>query len=96
MIFGVRGLLCVRVISGVRVLLDVTMIFDVSVISGVRVIFCVKGISVVRVTRRCDPLGGHSSSSCGGLRPMPFFALWAKKGLFMSVLAQILVIFGDQ
>ena len=31
-----------------------------------------------------------------GLRPRPFFALWAKKGLFISVLAQILVIFGDQ
>ena len=29
-----------------------------------------------------------------GLRPMPFFALRAKKDLFMSVLAQILVIFG--
>ena len=47
-------------------------------------------------TRRCGPLRGPSSSSCGGLRPRPFFALWAKKGLFMSVLAQILVIFGDQ
>ena len=31
-----------------------------------------------------------------GLRPWPFLALWAKKDLFMSVLAQILVIFGDQ
>ena len=31
-----------------------------------------------------------------GLRPRPFFALRAKKGLFMSVFAQILVIFGDQ
>ena len=31
-----------------------------------------------------------------GLRPRPFFALRAKKDLFMSVLAQILVIFGDQ
>ena len=31
-----------------------------------------------------------------GLRPRPFFALWAKKDLFMSVLAQMLVIFGDQ
>ena len=31
-----------------------------------------------------------------GLRPIPFFALRAKKDLFMSVLAQILVIFGDQ
>ena len=31
-----------------------------------------------------------------GLRPIPFFALRAKKNLFMSVLAQILVIFGDQ
>ena len=31
-----------------------------------------------------------------GLRPRPFFALWAKKDLFMSVLGQILVIFGDQ
>ena len=30
------------------------------------------------------------------LRPRPFFALRAKKDLFMSVLAQILVIFGDQ
>ena len=31
-----------------------------------------------------------------GLRPRPFFALRAKKDLFISVLAQILVIFGDQ
>ena len=31
-----------------------------------------------------------------GLRPRPFFALRAKKDLFMSVVAQILVIFGDQ
>ena len=31
-----------------------------------------------------------------GLWPRPFFALRAKKDLFMSVLAQILVIFGDQ
>ena len=31
-----------------------------------------------------------------GLRPIPFFALRAKNNLFMSVLAQILVIFGDQ
>ena len=29
-----------------------------------------------------------------GLRPRPFFDLWAKQDLFMSVLAQILVIFG--
>ena len=31
-----------------------------------------------------------------GLRLRPFFALRAKIGLFISVLAQILVIFGDQ
>ena len=31
-----------------------------------------------------------------GLGPRPFFALRAKKYLFMSVLAKILVIFGDQ
>ena len=31
-----------------------------------------------------------------GLRPRPFFALRAKKDLFMSVFAKILVIFGDQ
>ena len=31
-----------------------------------------------------------------GLRQRPFFALRAKKDLFMSVLAIILVIFGDQ
>ena len=31
-----------------------------------------------------------------GLRPRPFFALRAKKDLFMSVFAQILVIFGHQ
>ena len=30
------------------------------------------------------------------LRPRPFSALRAKKDLFMSVLAHILVIFGDQ
>ena len=39
---------------------------------------------------------GSSSSSCGGLWPRLFFALRAKKGLFMSVFGQILVIFGDQ
>ena len=49
-------------------------------------------------TRRCGPLRGPSSSSCGWLRPLAdtFFALQAKKDLFMSVFAQILVIFGDQ
>ena len=52
--------------------------------------------TLLKTTRRCGPLRGPSSSSCGGLRPMPFFALRAKKDLFMSVLAQILVIFGDQ
>ena len=31
-----------------------------------------------------------------GLWPRPFFSLWAKKDLFMSVFAKILVIFGDQ
>ena len=31
-----------------------------------------------------------------GLRPRPFFALRPKQDIFMSVLAQILVIFGDQ
>ena len=31
-----------------------------------------------------------------GLWPRPFFPLWAKKDLFMSVSSQILVIFGDQ
>ena len=31
-----------------------------------------------------------------GLRPRPFFALRAKKYLFMSVFGQILVTFGDQ
>ena len=31
-----------------------------------------------------------------GLRPRPFFVLRAKKDFFMSVLAEILVIFGDQ
>ena len=31
-----------------------------------------------------------------GLRPRPFFALRANKDIFMSVLAQILVVFGDQ
>ena len=31
-----------------------------------------------------------------GLRPIPFFCPSGKKNLFMSVLAQILIIFGDQ
>ena len=43
-----------------------------------------------KATRRCGLLRGPSSSSCRGLRPRPFFALRAKKDLFMSVLANIL------
>ena len=34
-------------------------------------------------TRRYGPLCGPTSSSCGGLRPRLFFALRAKKELFM-------------
>ena len=49
-------------------------------------------------TRRCGPLRGPSSSSCGGLWPSAeaFFCPSRKKKSFMSVLAHILVIFGDQ
>ena len=47
------------------------------------------------LTRRWGPLRRPSFSSCGGLQPRPFFALRANKGLFISVLAQILVFFGD-
>ena len=61
-------------------------------------LFHCDNINVFDNTRRWGPLRGPSSSSCGGLRPRPwhFFAIRAKKDLFMSVLDKILVIFGDQ
>ena len=34
---------------------------------------------VFTVTRRCSPLRGPSSSSCGGLRPRPFFCPMGKQ-----------------
>ena len=53
------------------------------------------GILII-LTRRWVPLLGHSSSSWGGLRPLAeaFFAFWAIF-FFYSILAHIMVIFGD-
>ena len=55
-------------------------------------------LQVLKPTRRCGPLRGPSSSSCGGLRPSAeaFFCPSGKKSSFISVLVQILVVFGDQ
>ena len=54
-------------------------------------------ISVFKVTRRYGSLRGPTSSTCGGLRPSAedFFALWAKKKLFL-LFGPFLAIFGAQ
>ena len=52
----------------------------------------------VLVTRSTARYAGFPLAPAEGLRPSAdaFFALRANKYIFMSVLAQILVIFGDQ
>ena len=55
----------------------------------------VVGKGVIESTRRCGPLRGPSSSSCGGLRLRPFFALRKKRKTFQTILAQDMATFDD-